>query len=553
MNLIAGENGILKRATNTADKSNLASIEEEIRLHYNAVMIDVLANHWDNAKKAEELEKELRKEDSNATVIPVETDLLVNYKGKDVTITNEGEIILEDESMGAKPTGRVDKITTAEGVAKVELQVIASTTDGTIQEIQPLNGAVLKEGTTDRFEVTSNGIYYFRIKGSNGRTAIVKSEEVSNVLEISNSLLEGISKISSSGLKKVKVAGKTETKTYSLDVIHNKGDLVLDGIQDVEGVWRGKEEGKNIYVFGTQADVATDSEYAQNTVVLKVEGNLTINNGVKVRAVQSEEGYGGPKGMIIYCTGTLTNNGMISMTACGARAEGENVYLWKNTEGNFEYVPAVGGAGGIIPSTTNTEGNNGENGTSRATGGGGSGANGNANPFMGRGCGAKGTSYSGGTGGGGHAIEMTGHSIADGEENGGAGGEGSRIEGDAYSGGGAGNPGAIGHAGNGTRPDLNGENGTGGLLVIYANAIQNNADIEANGKRGGGGDNVFSGGSSGGGSINIFYKTNYANKGQITANGGIENVAYKGGDGGTGSISVGSIGSGKYESTFANY
>ena len=214
MNLIAGENGILKRATNTADKSNLASIEEEIRLHYNAVMIDVLANHWDNAKKAEELEKELRKEASNATVIPVETDLLVNYKGKDVTITNEGEIILEDESMGAKPTGRVDKITTAEGVAKVELQVIASTTDGTIQEIQPLNGAVLKEGTTDRFEVTSNGIYYFRIKGSNGRTAIVKSEEVSNVLEISNSLLEGISKISSSGLKKVKVAGKTETKTY---------------------------------------------------------------------------------------------------------------------------------------------------------------------------------------------------------------------------------------------------------------------------------------------------------------------------------------------------
>ena len=50
--------------------------------------------------------------------------------------------------------------------------------------------------------------------------------------------------------------------------------------------------------------------------------------------------------MYIYCIGTLTNNGTISMTARGAKAEGQNVYLFKNLEGNFEYVPAVGGAGG---------------------------------------------------------------------------------------------------------------------------------------------------------------------------------------------------------------
>ncbi len=35
------------------------------------------------------------------------------------------------------------------------------------------------------------------------------------------------------------------------------------------------------------------------------------------------------------------------MTARGAKAEGQNVYLFKNIEGNFEYVPAVGGTGGI--------------------------------------------------------------------------------------------------------------------------------------------------------------------------------------------------------------
>ena len=31
-------------------------------------------------------------------------------------------------------------------------------------------------------------------------------------------------------------------------------------------------------------------------------------------------GMGGPKGMFVYCTEDLTNNGIISMTARGARA-----------------------------------------------------------------------------------------------------------------------------------------------------------------------------------------------------------------------------------------
>ena len=47
--------------------------------------------------------------------------------------------------------------------------------------------------------------------------------------------------------------------------------------------------------------------------------------------------------MLIYCTGKLTNNGTISMTARGAKAEGQDVFLWKNTNGTFEYVPADGG------------------------------------------------------------------------------------------------------------------------------------------------------------------------------------------------------------------
>ena len=50
--------------------------------------------------------------------------------------------------------------------------------------------------------------------------------------------------------------------------------------------------------------------------------------------------------MYIYCIGTLTNNGTISMTARGAKAEGQNVYLFKNLDGTYEYVPKEGGSGG---------------------------------------------------------------------------------------------------------------------------------------------------------------------------------------------------------------
>lgn len=87
----------------------------------------------------------------------------------------------------------------------------------------------------------------------------------------------------------------------------------------------------------------------------------------------------------------------------------------------------------------------------------------------------------------------------------------------------------------------NGENGTGGLLIIYADTFVNNSIIESNGSKGGDaeyGDHSAAGGGSGGGSINIFYK-NYINKGTIIANGGEGGKSnYNGGNGGNGSISI---------------
>lgn len=113
--------------------------------------------------------------------------------------------------------------------------------------------------------------------------------------------------------------------------------------------------------------------------------------------------------------------------------------------------------------------------------------------------------------------------------------------------GGAGNP-----AGRASSEGYSGENGTGGLLMIYANILENNSLISSNGSAGGAGYRAGAGGS-GGGSVNVFYNT-INSIGTITATGGPGGAGYStyseesgsGAYGGNGSVCVGSIETGTY-------
>ena len=161
------------------------------------------------------------------------------------------------------------------------------------------------------------------------------------------------------------------------------------------------QEWTNNMTFGDANDVGTASSNANRMVVVKVDGNLTISSGVLVQPYFTN--YGGPKGFFIYCTGTLTNNGTIANNH-GAKAVGENVYLWKSDSGIYQTVDAVGGAGaGSVRASgyyVGLNGLTGGTGTNRKTGGGGSGASFTYNTqTWNSGNGATGTSYSGGTGG----------------------------------------------------------------------------------------------------------------------------------------------------------
>ena len=358
--------------------------------------------------------------------------------------------------------------------------------------------------------------------GAGKKASVEKNVKIIDMTDfVANSLLEAISNEDiATGKYKIQV----NDEVYPVHVI------TLDGNQHFT----------ENQTFGDAGDVATKDTYAQNMVIVKVNGDLEIDSGVTVSPYY-DKSYGGPKGFTLYVIGKLINNGTID-NSHGAKAEGQNVYLWKNTDGTYEYVPAEGGAGGARSSASS-----GQKGEKRQTAGGGAGSDSYG------GSGSSGTSYSGGTGGGASSINTT---ASNAKENGGQGGNGYGFKGvnAFYASTGVGNPTGKDEYFCNLSP-----NGTGGLLTIYANEYENKGMISAKGTSAY--SAYYGGGSSGGGSINIFTnqsteinqlgiitETKYEELKGITSSIGGASVgtSQRGGAGGTGSVNIGEVRNGQY-------
>ncbi len=401
---LTGENGILKKASTAKESTKQEEGREIIKLAIEEMRIE-------KAEKGEKLSLEyigqhlhekLKIEKEKVTTIGEPIEYIEVIYG-DYIYRIDGNYQIEVSSNDNRPEVEIIILDQEANCKKVRIQVKATIKKGQITAIESMNGLTIVSETeiADKiFETTKNGKYQFKITDSTGKETIV-STQITNIQESVNSLLKGIEKVTTEGEQEIILS---EEVNYKVNVILHKGDLILDGNQEVKGATLTNKA----YEFGKVNDVATENEYAKNTVVLKVEGNLTIQEGVTVTAVKSEEGYGGPKGLVIYCTGTLNNYGTISMTARGAKAPGQDIYLWENLDGSYETVPAIGaeGGGGIINGYRDNwqmaKGKKGENGTNRKTGGGGSGAayHGDGSGYATSLRGGNGTSYSGGTGSG---------------------------------------------------------------------------------------------------------------------------------------------------------
>lgn len=261
--------------------------------------------------------------------------------------------------------------------------------------------------------------------------------------------------------------------------------------------------------------------------VVKHFRNMTINTGHTVTPTNR------CKGMYLLIEGDLTINGILSMSARGAKAPGkfvgidpifETIYFNETDIFSTEGLPTVGKKGGL--GINNAAGGHGANGACGA--GGANGTHPNfltTNPAKG----ADGTSFSGGSGGGGFVQSTTGNKTGNPPEpDGGAGGNGRYVGGDnpGYGGGGAGNPGGAGPSGG------VGGTGTGGLLIIMVKGniiFGPTGQIVSKGSNGGKSRNGVTnvaymgggGGASGGGAIHLFTKNPFTAVDKIDISGGL--------------------------------
>ena len=84
--MLTGDNGILKKAGEAKENNERAQIKEEIVLAWNGVQTNGIPNRWNNETKTEALQTELQKEDSSATATLNEQNINVQYKGYETTI-----------------------------------------------------------------------------------------------------------------------------------------------------------------------------------------------------------------------------------------------------------------------------------------------------------------------------------------------------------------------------------------------------------------------------------------------------------------------------------
>ena len=256
----------------------------------------------------------------------------------------------------------------------------------------------------------------------------------------------------------------------------------------------------------------------------------------------------------IYVKGNLAVEGSISMSQRGSNHGGVPVSAGNIkliADGTYSSVPnpqipsgggSAGAASAEAQSNDDKQGGNGGAGSAGGTGGGGGGGAGvggnNPSGYNGRakgGAGAAGTSFSGGPGGGG-ATDLTSGALAPGRTgsagsaNGGAGGAGAPSPSHYDSHGGSGNPGGQGYDADGTDPAENGNDGTGGVLVIYVEGdYSGSGSVAANGVGGNG-----EGGATGGGSVSIFVKGTDGGPTPTAAGGSALGGAIDGATGGTG-------------------
>ena len=121
----------------------------------------------------------------------------------------------------------------------------------------------------------------FTVKGEVGGQIYTKTSKIAveNKYIISEeSLIKAVEKITtSSDNRPIQVEGNGETVVYNTNTIVYDGNLTFDGTD--KSISNISLTDTTYSIGNTNNDVGTASSYAKNMVVLKVNGDLTIDTG----------------------------------------------------------------------------------------------------------------------------------------------------------------------------------------------------------------------------------------------------------------------------------
>lgn len=321
ISLIIGKNGLFNTAEYAVQKNNEKAAREKIEL----VLLDARTQKeanleynniafLDNMLKRDNIKVNGDVVEADGYKFIIDREELVIVEGlKNLTISYEVKTINEDD------------ITIS---VKIEYET------GTVKQIECPNGDIVYPNNENKviidYDIIPNTDYEFIITN-------IAGNKIKKIIrkDYTDGLLQQINQLTDTGDITLQVSGTTaekiyETIDYSINSIIYNGDILLDGINTYEGATLSN----NVYTFGSSKDIGN------STILLKVNGNLTINNNVSLTTVMDSKN--GPKGLIVYCTGILTNNGAISMNTRSAYTAGQNIYLFKNKSTGYEIINASG-------------------------------------------------------------------------------------------------------------------------------------------------------------------------------------------------------------------
>ena len=263
---LTGENGILTRAQDAKEQTEIASEKEQVELAAAAALADARGGEIQEDILEQELEKYFGTD--GYQVDPGEND---GKEGFIVTIKDSGRQYFVDKNGSVSEISSgpiVEHSISPEGQITsgqtITITITATATEGEITKITKPDGSTVENTNTTTYEVSENGSYTFVVEQSNGKTT-------THIVKITNGLAAAEFSRKYGEVDIAFLNGKTNSVSSSANAPVLGANMTPVNFNSSNNTWEEVSEGDWEYSY---IDTPKQSKWA-NAVVKDGEGNIT--------------------------------------------------------------------------------------------------------------------------------------------------------------------------------------------------------------------------------------------------------------------------------------